>query len=71
LILSVDRMMSDYKVEMVNDGMNEFYVEFHGPPESMFSISKLVFVLHSLFFVNVKLNSVSQDYGGRWPLWSS
>ncbi|KAH9573648.1 hypothetical protein CY35_01G011500 [Sphagnum magellanicum] len=27
-------MMSDYKVEMVNDGMNEFYVEFHGPPES-------------------------------------
>jgi ubiquitin-conjugating enzyme E2 H len=32
-------MMSDYKVEMVNDGMNEFYVEFHGPPESMFSIS--------------------------------
>jgi ubiquitin-protein ligase len=27
-------MMSDYKVEMVNDGMNEFYVEFHGPLES-------------------------------------
>jgi hypothetical protein len=28
------RMMSDYKVEMVNDGMSEFYVEFHGPRDS-------------------------------------
>jgi len=27
-------MMSDYKVEMVNDGMCEFYVEFAGPKES-------------------------------------
>ncbi|KAF3638952.1 Ubiquitin-conjugating enzyme E2 4 [Capsicum chinense] len=27
-------MMSDYKVEMINDGMQEFYVEFHGPKES-------------------------------------
>eukprot|EP00249_Psilotum_nudum_P013827 c24535_g1_i2 orf=1071-1574(-) len=27
-------MMSDYKVEMVNDGMSEFYVEFHGPRDS-------------------------------------
>ncbi|GAB2232165.1 hypothetical protein Droror1_Dr00011192 [Drosera rotundifolia] len=27
-------MMSDYKVDMVNDGMQEFYVEFHGPKES-------------------------------------
>ncbi|EFJ23672.1 ubiquitin-conjugating enzyme 5, E2 [Selaginella moellendorffii] len=27
-------MMSDYKVEMVNDGMNEFNVEFHGPRDS-------------------------------------
>lgn len=27
-------MMSDYKVEMINDGMNEFNVEFHGPPNS-------------------------------------
>jgi hypothetical protein len=28
------RMMSDYKVEMVNDGMQEFFVEFRGPNES-------------------------------------
>jgi len=28
------RMMSDYKVEMVNDGMQEFFVEFKGPTES-------------------------------------
>ncbi|XP_074263340.1 ubiquitin-conjugating enzyme E2-23 kDa-like [Silene latifolia] len=27
-------MMSDYKVEMINDSMQEFYVEFHGPIES-------------------------------------
>ncbi|KAI4311757.1 hypothetical protein MLD38_036629 [Melastoma candidum] len=27
-------MLSDYKVEMINDGMQEFYVEFHGPKES-------------------------------------
>ncbi|KAK9698380.1 hypothetical protein RND81_08G100300 [Saponaria officinalis] len=27
-------MMSDYKVEMINDGMQEFFVEFHGPIES-------------------------------------
>ncbi|XP_031275774.1 ubiquitin-conjugating enzyme E2 5 isoform X1 [Pistacia vera] len=26
-------MMSDYKVEMINDGMQEFYVHFHGPNE--------------------------------------
>ncbi|PPR82062.1 hypothetical protein GOBAR_AA38653 [Gossypium barbadense] len=27
-------MMSDYKVEMMNDGMQEFYVEFNGPKDS-------------------------------------
>ncbi|GLJ41761.1 hypothetical protein SUGI_0864210 [Cryptomeria japonica] len=27
-------MMGDYKVEMINDGMHEFYVEFNGPPNS-------------------------------------
>ncbi|KAL6645504.1 hypothetical protein ACP70R_017112 [Stipagrostis hirtigluma subsp. patula] len=27
-------MMSDYKVEMVNDGMQEFFVEFRGPNEN-------------------------------------
>ncbi|KAB5564521.1 hypothetical protein DKX38_004575 [Salix brachista] len=29
-------MMSDYKVEMINDGMQEFYVEFNGPKESLY-----------------------------------
>ncbi|XP_066384974.1 ubiquitin-conjugating enzyme E2 4-like isoform X2 [Miscanthus floridulus] len=29
-------MMSDYKVEMVNDGMQEFFVEFKGPTESIY-----------------------------------
>ncbi|XP_051118566.1 ubiquitin-conjugating enzyme E2 5-like isoform X2 [Andrographis paniculata] len=27
-------MMSDYTVETINDGINEFNVEFHGPKES-------------------------------------
>ncbi|EYU42972.1 hypothetical protein MIMGU_mgv1a0146272mg, partial [Erythranthe guttata] len=27
-------MMSDYKVEMINDGMHQFYVHFHGPSDS-------------------------------------
>ncbi|KAL4570764.1 hypothetical protein LXL04_026426 [Taraxacum kok-saghyz] len=27
-------MMGDYKVDMINDGMQEFYVQFHGPKES-------------------------------------
>ncbi|RWW14609.1 hypothetical protein GW17_00021607 [Ensete ventricosum] len=29
-------MMSDYKVEMLNDGMQEFFVDFHGPNESLY-----------------------------------
>ena len=39
------RMMSDYKVEMINDGMQEFYVQFHGPNDSEFPFLSL-----SLFF---------------------
>lgn len=26
--------MSDYKVDMINDDMQEFYVHFHGPNDS-------------------------------------
>jgi hypothetical protein len=33
-------MMSDYKVEMVNDGMQEFFVEFKGPAESTNPLAK-------------------------------
>jgi len=48
---SIVRMMSDYKVEMINDGMQEFYVHFHGPNESKFSfLLSLLLVL--LLFVN-------------------
>ena len=38
-------MMSDYKVEMVNDGMQEFFVEFRGPTESMILAQNPVSVL--------------------------
>lgn len=30
--------MGDYKVDMINDGMQEFYVQFHGPKDSTFHI---------------------------------
>ena len=33
--------MSDYNVEMINDGLNEFNVEFHGPKESIARLSPL------------------------------
>ncbi|KMZ63392.1 putative Ubiquitin-conjugating enzyme h [Zostera marina] len=29
-------MMSDYKVETINDGMQEFYVDFHGPNDCIY-----------------------------------
>ncbi|KAL0343970.1 UNVERIFIED_CONTAM: Ubiquitin-conjugating enzyme E2 5 [Sesamum angustifolium] len=32
-------MMSDYTVEPINDGINEFNVEFHGPKESNVSLA--------------------------------
>ncbi len=38
------RMMSDYKVEMVNDGMQEFFVEFRGPTESTIAHANSDFV---------------------------
>ena len=28
-------LMSDYEVSLVNDNMQEFFVRFYGPPESM------------------------------------
>ncbi|GMN45839.1 hypothetical protein TIFTF001_015027 [Ficus carica] len=30
------RMMSDYNVETINDGLNEFNVEFNGPKDSLY-----------------------------------
>jgi hypothetical protein len=41
--LMLYRMMSDYNVETINDGLNEFNVEFQGPKESIIS-SLLVFL---------------------------
>jgi len=47
----VIRMMSDYKVEMINDGMQEFFVEFHGPKESKFLHPfACVIILHFTFY---------------------
>lgn len=37
----LSRMMSDYNVEMINDGLSEFNVEFHGPKESIARFSPL------------------------------
>ena len=43
-------MMSDYNVEMVNDDMTEFNVEFHGPRDS-----KQFSFIHSLFISQTPL----------------
>jgi hypothetical protein len=39
------RMMSDFKVELVNDNVSEFYVEFRGPPQSAPFFSTLLMAL--------------------------
>lgn len=36
-MFNLSRMMSDYNVETINDGLNEFNVDFHGPKESTVS----------------------------------
>lgn len=46
--------MSDYKVELVNDNMQEFYVEFHGPEDS------------SHFLIDATTNLL----GSSFPGWS-
>ncbi|CAN4127344.1 unnamed protein product [Withania somnifera] len=43
--------MSDYKVEMINDGMQEFYVEFHGPKEYLVNVFE-VFLPQLLLYPN-------------------
>lgn len=37
--------MSDYEVNLVNDNMQEFYVRFYGPAESMFPSAPYVWVV--------------------------
>ena len=39
------RMMSDWKVELVNDNINELYVEFKGPKESKLCLSRLSVII--------------------------
>ncbi|KAL2330408.1 hypothetical protein Fmac_017989 [Flemingia macrophylla] len=42
-------MISDYKVEIINDGMQEFFVEFHGQKDSKFVHPFVSFYLFILF----------------------
>jgi ubiquitin-conjugating enzyme E2 H len=35
LVFVFGRLMSDHEVTLVNDSMQEFYVRFYGPSESM------------------------------------
>jgi hypothetical protein len=48
-------MMSDYKVEMINDGMQEFYVEFNGPKESKQSKSSVPIISFYCFLSLIQL----------------
>jgi len=42
--------MSDYNVETINDGLNDFNVEFHGPKESI--ISSLLLFLSPIWYIS-------------------
>uniref|UniRef100_A0A5B6YI56 Putative Ubiquitin-conjugating enzyme, E2 n=1 Tax=Davidia involucrata TaxID=16924 RepID=A0A5B6YI56_DAVIN len=44
-------MMSDYTVETINDGLNEFNVEFHGPKENLLNVFE-VFLPQLLLYPN-------------------
>ncbi|CAI0414558.1 unnamed protein product [Linum tenue] len=64
-------MMSDYKVEMINDGMQEFYVEFHGPKDS--TILTTLFIFSPLFtavliYMLVNLSRGGPYQGGVWKI---
>ena len=41
-------MMSDWKVDLVNDNISELYVDFKGPPDSESKIAKTLQCLHYL-----------------------
>lgn len=51
-VFMLSRMMSDYTVETINDGLNEFNVEFHGPKESTVLTLMLLFLHCVLHFFN-------------------
>lgn len=51
--------MSDYKVELVNDNMQEFFVEFHGPDDSNDSV---------LWTIPLTLCTVAPFQGGTWKI---
>ena len=58
-------MMSDYNVETINDGLNEFNVEFHGPKESIVFFS-CAFTLYQCFlsFVPMDMNMICTSVSG-------
>ncbi|XP_040990755.1 ubiquitin-conjugating enzyme E2-23 kDa-like isoform X2 [Juglans microcarpa x Juglans regia] len=61
----LSRMMSDYTVETINDGLNEFNVEFHGPKESIFLILRLLFPHNVIYVCNVFIGLYE---GGIWKV---
>lgn len=54
---SFHRMMSDYMVETINDGITEFNVEFHGPKES--NVTKILVSLCRLLICDFAEGSSS------------
>jgi len=59
--------MSDYEVNLINDSMQEFYVRFYGPPESLSTLRELnqgdFLIWFFLFFLNI-----APFAGGVWKI---
>lgn len=68
----MNRLMSDYEVNLVNDNMQEFYVRFYGPAESESSCSSIPCItnhpfLLPLFPPNACL-TIAPFAGGVWKI---
>ncbi|KAJ1439032.1 Ubiquitin-conjugating enzyme E2 [Sesbania bispinosa] len=61
-------MMSDYTVETINDGLNEFNVEFHGPKESTVDILELSLLFDETAHVYNELLTTCLYEGGVWKI---
>lgn len=63
-VFLLNRMMSDYSVEPINDGISELKVEFHGPKDSNFpaSLCHCSFVQIETWTTDTQLENMASQY---------